>query len=298
MHLLNQLPHPEKVVWLKNEYGDVNIDKLMIEKTNVQTQELLNGCLCCVLVGKLENALLEIMEKFQPERIIIETSGTAYPGPIVWEINRLQDRLRVDSVINIVDALNFSGYSDRSYAAKLQAKVNDLIIINKYPAQLDEETELEIEQRLNDIYEVSLQTPKIKSVTGKVDYKLLIGLDNGSLQQLTTEEIQSLKDEPNSGANHHEDEVETFYLEYPAARSFDITKLDNYLRDLKSYGFIRIKGVVYLTNNEGKSSATLYNWVYGQSSTQSLAGYGGKNQILFMGKGILRLKKQVMQELP
>jgi len=132
MNLLSQLEHPERVVWLKNEYGNINIDKLAVESTHVKVSEIMNGCLCCVLVGRLGNALRDIIDSYAPERIIIETSGTAYPAPIVWEIKKFAD-LRLDGVINVVDALNFSGYEDKSYSASLQSKYIDLIVINKYP---------------------------------------------------------------------------------------------------------------------------------------------------------------------
>ena len=48
------------------------------------------SCLCCILVGKLKNAIDDILVKYTPDRIIIETSGTAYPAPIVWELEENQ----------------------------------------------------------------------------------------------------------------------------------------------------------------------------------------------------------------
>lgn len=281
LNLLQQLPNPEKVVWLKNEYGDVNIDKLLVQQTSVKVSEVLNGCLCCVLVGKLGNALKEIQEKYSPERIIIETSGTAYPASIVWEIKK-DSNLYVDSVIDVVDALNFSGYKDKSYAAEVQAAYNDLIIINKYPSNLVEGSneQLEIEHRLDDIYAVSRETPKLKTADGRVDYKLLIGLDANSMHQLI--------EPPHTDEHHadHQDEVETFALEFPVEKEIDQTAIKDLTDDLRQKGFIRIKGVV---NTE--AGAQVFNWVYARADWKPLPNYSGPTKLVFMGKKIAQFQE-------
>lgn len=70
--------------------------------------------------------------KYNPDRIIIETSGSAFPAPIAIQIRQLdQTQLKLDSIITVIDAVNFAGYEDTSYTAKLQAQYTDLIILNK-----------------------------------------------------------------------------------------------------------------------------------------------------------------------
>ena len=73
-------------------FGDVKTDsELIAEQARSATAsngggalagvtEMLNGCLCCVLVGQLKTALMEIKETYKPDRIIVETSGSAFPG--------------------------------------------------------------------------------------------------------------------------------------------------------------------------------------------------------------------------
>lgn len=92
---------------------------------------MLNGCLCCVLVGQMKNALLEIQETQAPDRILIETSGSAFPAPIAWQIRELGPPFVLDSIVTVIDCVNFKGYEDTSYTAKLQAKYTDLILMNK-----------------------------------------------------------------------------------------------------------------------------------------------------------------------
>jgi G3E family GTPase len=85
-------------------------------KSAIAIKEMLNGCMCCVLVGQMKNALLELKELNDPDRIIIETSGSAFPAPIAWQIRELdQSHFNLDSIITVVDCVNFKGYEGILY---------------------------------------------------------------------------------------------------------------------------------------------------------------------------------------
>jgi len=276
MNLLSQLEHPERVVWLKNEYGNINIDKLAVESTHVKVSEIMNGCLCCVLVGRLGNALRDIIDSYAPERIIIETSGTAYPAPIVWEIKKFAD-LRLDGVINVVDALNFSGYEDKSYSASLQSKYIDLIVINKYPdVQPGSKQEQELETRLDDVYELNPHTPKVKSISGNVSKQLLIGLDP---QELDLREIDMGQE---VGSHDHQDEVEVVELSWKADLVCNRDEFEKEVAGLAKLKLIRIKGALITTDGPA-----IFNWVMGRGDWQELSD--GKldelgSSLVLMGK--------------
>ena len=116
---------------------------------------------CCILVGQLKTALLEIREKFTPDRIIIETSGSAFPATLAFQIRELERetapsstsdtstngngtveneldstassrqlrQLKLDAIVTVIDAENFLGYEDTSPTARMQASYSDLILI-------------------------------------------------------------------------------------------------------------------------------------------------------------------------
>ncbi|KAJ3146752.1 hypothetical protein HDU89_006007 [Geranomyces variabilis] len=150
LSLLKRLPVGYKVVLLKNEFGDVKVDSELARESNVQVTEMLNGCLCCVLVGQMANALNEIRETQNPDRIIIETSGSAFPAPIAWQIRQLSDSFSLDAIVTVVDCVNFRGYEDTSYTARLQAQYSDLILLNKH--ELVNERQLDdVIDRVNDL---------------------------------------------------------------------------------------------------------------------------------------------------
>ncbi|CAJ0764177.1 13761_t:CDS:2 [Entrophospora sp. SA101] len=69
--LLKRVPKSYKICLLKNEFGDMKVDSELVRESNIEVQEMLNGCLCCVLVGQMKTALLElkgamIMNKSEP----------------------------------------------------------------------------------------------------------------------------------------------------------------------------------------------------------------------------------------
>ncbi len=292
LNLIKQLKDDYKVVWLKNEYGDLSIDSELARENNIAVKEMLNGCLCCVLVGKLKNALEEIIANYAPDRIIIESSGTAYPMPIVFEINRLA-QLQLDGVINVIDAVNFSGYKDKGYVAKMQAGFTDLIIVNKV-GLVDENS---LDAVLDDVYELNPSTPKIKTADGNLTADLLLGLDS---KLLTISEPdyyhqnphdEALSSESDVAHSHpHPDSVDAFSVFSSAV--FDKTKLEQLLSELKQQEFIRIKGVV----NTG-TKYELLNWVFGRLNWQNLAHYKGETKIVFMGKAIAGLEELVKKKV-
>ena len=101
------------IVWLKNEFGVNEVDSLLANSSSISSvKEILNGCLCCTLVGRLGDAIEDILSTTHCDRIIIETSGSAYPAPLVQEVNRMMNGfegsrqlpIRLDGVVCVVDA--------------------------------------------------------------------------------------------------------------------------------------------------------------------------------------------------
>ncbi|KAF8556175.1 cobW-domain-containing protein [Imleria badia] len=207
LSLLPKLPKDYKVVLLKNEFGDIQVDSQLAKQSSLAAvSEILNGCMCCVLVGQMKTALLEIREKFRPDRIIIECSGSAFPATLAFQIRELEretnDDLKLDAIVTVVDAENFSGYEDTSPTAKMQASYSDIIVVNKWEHVDDRALDLVLDHlnTLNDL------TPKIRC-NGRdgVDPNLLFGVDT-KLFQDSGRETSAL------GGEMHHDEVQTVTL--------------------------------------------------------------------------------------
>ncbi len=129
----------EKVYWLKNEFGNAEVDSIVASESSIAVKEIVNGCLCCVLVGQMGDALREMAAE-KPDRIMIETSGSAYPYPIALELKG-HPELLLDGIVTVIDCMNFSGYVDKSYTAKLQCKCTDLVLLNKHESVMEDKIE-------------------------------------------------------------------------------------------------------------------------------------------------------------
>ena len=125
LNLLPQLHPTYRLALLKNEFGDLAVDSQLASSRAISgVQELLNGCICCNLVGQLKDALEALRTEVNPDRIVVETSGSAFPATLAMEVNRLAKdtgNYVLDGVLSVVDVENWKGYEDTSYTAKVQA---------------------------------------------------------------------------------------------------------------------------------------------------------------------------------
>lgn len=231
LNLIPQLPKTYKLALLKNEFGDVAIDSQLASSSAISgVQELLNGCICCNLVGQLSDALETLANEVVPDRIVIETSGSAFPATLAMEVNRLSQstgKYVLDGVMSVIDVENWKGYEDTSITAKMQARYTDLIVLNKW--------ELVSERRLEDVedaildLEVDPPTPRSKSDKGWVDKDIIFGLDAKLAKGIGT------KSEHHHDHDHsHSSEVEVLSvtLRSPSLNgSVDVDKLHHLLEE-------------------------------------------------------------------
>jgi len=276
LNLIPQLPKTYKLALLKNEFGDVAVDSQLASSQAISgVQELLNGCICCNLVGQLSDALETLSGSIAPDRIVIETSGSAFPATLAMEVNRLArntGKYVLDGVMSVIDVENWKGYEDTSYTAKMQAKYTDLIVLNKW--------ELVSERRLEDVedavlaLEVDPPTPRTKSDKGWVSKDIIFGLD-----AKLAKEIGTSSDHHHDHGHSNEVEVLSITLTSNGNRAnVDVDKLERLLREPTKDSIYRIKGVVYSSvppKSSDTSSTTvldketgraryILNWAFGR----------------------------------
>ncbi|ORY71925.1 CobW/HypB/UreG [Pseudomassariella vexata] len=211
--LLNLLPQLRaanptyKLALLKNEFGDVAIDSQLATSSAISgVQELLNGCICCNLVGQLSEALAELQKSVTPDRIVVETSGSAFPATLAMEVNRLAretGNYTLDGVVSVIDVENWKGYEDTSYTARVQVKYTDLIVFNKWES-CDERRFDEVLDRVGDL-EVDIAW--VKSDKGRVPVDVIFGVDGG-LARTLTEEATARNEHGHDHSHDHQTEVE------------------------------------------------------------------------------------------
>jgi len=141
--LLNRIlaqPHGQRIAVIENEYGPEGIDhELLITETREQIVEMNNGCLCCTVRGDLARILVELRDKREAgqarfERVIVETTGIANPGPVAQTFFLDEDvarYYRLDGVVTIVDAKHGHATLDAQPEAQSQVGFADRILLSK-----------------------------------------------------------------------------------------------------------------------------------------------------------------------
>lgn len=144
-----------KTAVLVNEFGEIGIDNELIITSDDNMVELNNGCICCTINEDLVNAVYKVLER--PEKLdylVVETTGLADPLPVALTFlgTELRDMTRLDSIVTVVDAANYSLDLFNSQAAYSQIAYGDIILLNK--ADLVDEANLDLlEVKIRDVKE-------------------------------------------------------------------------------------------------------------------------------------------------
>ena len=119
-----------KVAFIVNDFGDIDIDGVVLKGMNVdRLVELPSGCICCTIGSRFALAVQEIVDTYEPHLIVIETSGIAEPGPLISELSLIG--VRTDSVITVVDAEHITDSAGKTKRLSRQIEEADFVIINK-----------------------------------------------------------------------------------------------------------------------------------------------------------------------
>lgn len=147
-----------KTAVLVNEFGEIGIDNDLLvttENSDDTMVELSNGCICCTINNDLMDAVYKVLERQDKiDYLVVETTGLADPLPIALTFlgTELRDLTRLDSIVTVVDAENYSLDLFNSQAAYNQIAYGDIILLNK--ADLVDEADLDLlEVKIRDVKE-------------------------------------------------------------------------------------------------------------------------------------------------
>lgn len=144
-----------KTAVLVNEFGEIGIDNELVISTGEDMVELSNGCICCTINNDLVEAVYKVLERQDNvDYLVVETTGLADPLPVALTFlgTELRDLTRLDSIITVVDAANYSLDLFNSQAAHSQIAYGDVIVLNK--TDLVDEGDLDaLEIKIRDVKE-------------------------------------------------------------------------------------------------------------------------------------------------
>ena len=97
--------YDEKLVLIENEFGEIGIDGGFLKDTGVQINEMNSGCICCTLVGDFKTALKQVIDQYEPERILIEPSGVGKLSDVIIAVQDAGiEEIELNGFTTVVDA--------------------------------------------------------------------------------------------------------------------------------------------------------------------------------------------------
>src|SRR6186997_1391205 len=150
--LLNRIlteQHGEKIAVIENEFGETGVDnEILVKDEKEQIVEMNNGCLCCTVRGDLVRILGDLGKKRRQgklkfDRVIIETTGLANPGPVAQTFfmdEEIHDQYLLDAVVTVVDAKHGQKTLDDHDEARAQIGFADRILLSKTDLVEEKET--------------------------------------------------------------------------------------------------------------------------------------------------------------
>jgi len=159
-----------RVAVIVNEFGEAGLDHHLIEKSTDDVVLMQSGCLCCSIRGDLPKTIDRLLRKnirneINFERLVIETTGLADPGPIMQTLlmdNVLASNIRLDGVVTVADAINGTSTLEKQFEAVSQAALADLIILSKTDIALPEQ----IQNLKNQLEKINPTSKIICSING------------------------------------------------------------------------------------------------------------------------------------
>jgi G3E family GTPase len=263
-HLLKQ-PELAAAAVLINEFGDIGVDHLLVEKIDDNIVLLGSGCVCCTVRGDLTLALKDLfMRSLRREipplqRVLIETTGLADPAPIVlslFEDMFIAERFRGDGVITAVDATHGMAQIGQYPEALKQAVMADRLLLTK----CDLATPSVLESLAAHLRTLNPAAPQIFLRRGEVAAASVLGAGlfeaagkRPHVAAWLAEERVREQRRLDQGHTHHHDvnrhdaHVTSFVLEFPEPFDwFDFTEAIDILLTTCGARILRVKGLLHV----------------------------------------------------
>ena len=285
--------HGQKIAVIENEFGEENIDnEILVADTNEQIIQMSNGCICCTIREDLRSTLADLARRrrageLQFDRVVIETTGVADPGPVAQTFfidDEIAESYVLDAVLTLVDAKHADAQLDSRQEARRQVGFADQLFISK--SELCEPAA--VDALVHRLKHMNPRAPQRKVHFGEVPISEVFDLRGFNLNAKLDIDPDFLKpDEPDHHHDHghdhghvhgpdcghdhpghdhahgehcnhphhhhHDDDVKSFV--FRAERAFNPAKLEDFLGAIvQVYGpkMLRYKGVLNMKGSDRK----------------------------------------------
>jgi G3E family GTPase len=286
LNYILQQQHGYKFGIIVNEVGEIGIDSQLVENQSEEIVQMNNGCVCCTVRKDLVKGVQKLLQRGGFDYLLVETTGIADPGPVAQtflNIPQLQQLVRLDSIITVVDAEQIHKQMAALETAREQIAMADFVLLNKTdlvtPERLDGlETEIRGLNPHTQIFRTNRSQVNLKELLDMnafdVDHKL--GVDPEFLNEFK-------QGRHHDGINSH-----AFIFDQP----FDVDKLEAFVQRLSDEEKVyRSKGIVWISQNprravfHGVNNRFTIFWdrLWNKEETR-------KSQLVFIGAGLEKEK--------
>ena len=204
--LIEEAYKGQKIVLIENEFGDIAIDGGFLQDAGVEITEMNSGCICCTLVGDFKTALEEVIEKYQPDRVIIEPSGVGKLSDVAKAVASVADHAEMGAKITVVDATKCKMYI-RNFGEFFNDQVQyaDVIALSRTSGIKEEKlmTAVQMLKELNADAQI-VSTPW-EDLTGE---QFMAAMEHRSTLAQELAEMASHEEEHEHHHHHHDEDEE------------------------------------------------------------------------------------------
>jgi G3E family GTPase len=283
--------HGKRFAVIENEFGEVGIDGALVINADEEVFETNNGCICCTVRGDLIRILTNLLKRRNRfDRVIIETTGIADPGPVAQTFFRdsdLEDAYELDGIVTLVDAKYFLTALKNEDEALRQVAFADVLLLNKMDLVSEAEAAV-VESKLRGINKLARIE---RSTRGAVDLDRVLGIGGFDVDKAIKIDPKFLLED-----NHHH-HVKIGSVALTSDRPMDPKKLNVWLGMLlqeKGNDIYRMKGLVSF---KGQSKRFVFQGVHmlfdGKPDREWTEADPRRTEMVFIGRNLspAQLKK-------
>ena len=251
-----------KTAVLVNEFGEIGIDNELIIESSEDMIELNNGCICCTINGELLNTVSKVLDRSENlDYLIVETTGLADPLPVAmtFAAGNLREKVRLDSIITLLDAENFDFKLESSSVAYSQILYGDILLLNK----CDLVSEGHLKKIENSINEIKKEPRILRSINSEVGLETIISVGLFETDTFTSKKnIQNVGEDSSDHSSHSHDHsshshdlnnIEGFTsISFKTSEPFSLRKFQYFLDNQISENVFRAKGILWFMESERK----------------------------------------------
>ena len=262
--LLNRIlkeDHGHRIAVIENEFGEEGVDNdLLLQERDEQIVEMNNGCICCTVRGDLIRILGDLKARrasgeLKFDRVIIETTGMADPGPVAQTFfvdDDIADHYLLDAIITVVDAKHGRQQLDDRREAAEQVGFADRLLLSK----VDLVDEAEVKALTERLRRINPRAPVKPVHFGNAPIDEILDIRGFNLNAVLEIDPTFLDDDDHT----HDDEIGSFV--FRSKKPFDPARLEDFLSGIvQVYGpdLLRYKGVLFM---KGSDRQTVFQGVH------------------------------------